>query len=183
MAERLETYVLNDLDIVDRRILSELQRNGRIANSDLAARVGLSPPPCSRRVRSLTTKGYVRRVRALLDEKLLGFAVTSFVEVRLRSQRDGQLACFEETIRSISHVLECWRVLGGSDYVLKCIAASIAEFQSQIAYFASLPNVQNVKSSVTLWSAKDVGVPLEVYQRPASRFTSAVSRLGTEARS
>lgn len=143
------------LDAVDLRILSELQTNGRITNIDLADRVGLSPPPCLRRMRSLRTRGYIRGFRALIEEKLLGFEILAFVMIQLESQANARLSEFETAMQKNPHVLECWLVSGDTDYVLRCVARNLSSLQSLLAQFAALPNVRNVKSALALRRTKD----------------------------
>src|SRR3979411_3508174 len=96
------------LDAIDRQILKELQEDGRMTNVELARRVGISAPPCLRRVRALEEAGYIRGFRALLDEKLLGYEVTIFAMVHLSSQAEGELNAFEEFVRKHPLVRECW---------------------------------------------------------------------------
>ena len=87
------------LDAIDRKILKELQDDGRITNVELARRVGISAPPCLRRVRALEEAGYIKGYRALLDEKLLGYEVTVFAMVHLTSQAEADLKAFEDFVR------------------------------------------------------------------------------------
>src|SRR6201982_1740171 len=100
------------LDSIDRRILKELQADGRITNVELANRVGISAPPCLRRVRALEEAGYIKGFRALLDEKLLGYDVTVFAMVHLASQADADLQAFEAFVQGKSVVRECWMLSG-----------------------------------------------------------------------
>src|SRR5205085_4207288 len=100
-------FVLARLDAIDRKILSELQEDGRMTNVELARRVGISAPPCLRRVRALEEAGYIRGFRALLDEKKLGFEVTAFALVHLSSQAEADLAAFEAFVRTKPSVREC----------------------------------------------------------------------------
>ena len=106
------------LDDIDRNILRELQDNGRITNVELARRVGISAPPCLRRVRALEEAGYIKGYRALLDEKLLGFEVTVFAMVHLSSQAETDLIAFEEFVRRQPLVRECWMLSGEIDFIL-----------------------------------------------------------------
>ena len=96
------------LDAIDRQILKELQDDGRITNVELARRVGISAPPCLRRVRALEQAGYIMGYRALLDEKLLGYEVTVFAMVHLSSQAEADLRAFEDFVRAQPLVRECW---------------------------------------------------------------------------
>jgi len=150
------------LDDVDRHILRELQDNGRITNVELARRVGISAPPCLRRVRALEEDGYIKGYRALLDEKKLGFELTAFAMVHLSTQADADLQAFEQFVRTKPLVRECWMLSGEIDFVLKCVAPNLAAFQALVAELTAAPQVRNVKTSLTLRNSKDAAmVPLE----------------------
>jgi DNA-binding Lrp family transcriptional regulator len=151
------------LDSIDRHILSELQDNGRITNVELARRVGISPPPCLRRVRALERAGYIRGYRALLDEKALGCEVTAFAMVHLASQAETDLAAFETFVRAQPIVRECWMLSGEIDFLLKCVAPNLPAFQSFVTELTAASNVRNVKTSLTLRNSKNApSVPLEM---------------------
>jgi DNA-binding Lrp family transcriptional regulator len=151
------------LDAIDWQILQELQEDGRITNVDLARRVGISPPPCLRRMRALEQAGYIKGYRALLDEKLLGYEVTVFAMVHLTSQAEADLNAFEKFVREQPLVRECWMLSGEIDFLLKCVAPSLATFQSFVGELTAQPNVRNVKTSLTLKNSKDAAaVPLEL---------------------
>jgi DNA-binding Lrp family transcriptional regulator len=151
------------LDAIDRKILKELQDNGRITNVELARRVGISAPPCLRRVRALEEEGYVRGYRALLDEKKLGYEITVFAMVHLASQAEPDLKAFETFVRREPFVRECWMLSGEIDFILKCVAPSLTTFQDFVARLTSEPHVRNVKTSLTLRNSKDAPtVPLEM---------------------
>ena len=113
------------LDSIDRHFLRELQDDGRITNVELARRVGISAPPCLRRVRALEEAGYIKSYRALLDEKKLGFELTAFAMVHLSSQADADLQEFERFVRTLPLVRECWMLSGEIDFVLKCVAPNL----------------------------------------------------------
>jgi len=150
------------LDAIDRRILRELQDDGRITNVELARRVGISPPPCLRRVRALEEAGYIKGYRALLDGKLLGYDVTVFALVHLSSQADADLKQLEEFVRGQPLVRECWMLSGEIDFILKCVAPDLKTFQSFVAELTAAPHVRNVKTSLTLRNSKDAAlVPME----------------------
>ena len=117
------------LDAIDRQILKELQDDGRMTNVELARRVGISAPPCLRRVRALQEAGYIKGYRALLDEKNLGFEVTAFAMVHLSSQAEADLAAFEHFVRTQPLVRECWMLSGEIDFVLKCVAPDLTHFR------------------------------------------------------
>jgi DNA-binding Lrp family transcriptional regulator len=150
------------LDDIDRNILRELQDDGRITNVELARRVGISAPPCLRRVRALEEAGYIKGYRALLDEKLLGFEVTVFAMVHLSSQAESDLIAFEEFVRRQPLVRECWMLSGEIDFILKCVAPDLKTFQSFVTELTAAPHVRNVKTSLTLRNSKDAAVvPME----------------------
>ncbi|MDO5370660.1 Lrp/AsnC family transcriptional regulator, partial [Paracoccus sp. (in: a-proteobacteria)] len=113
----------SDLDPTDRRILSVLQREGRISNADLAARINLSASACHRRVQRLEEAGYIAGYVALLDPRRLGRTTTVFVEITLSGQADELLDAFEKAVRAIPDVLECHLMAGTADYLLKVMAA------------------------------------------------------------
>jgi DNA-binding Lrp family transcriptional regulator len=150
------------LDQIDRKILQQLQDDGRITNVELARRVGISPPPCLRRVRALEEAGYIRGYRGLLDEKLLGFEVTVFAMVHLTSQAEADLREFEDFVRKAPLVRECWMLSGEIDFILKCVAPDLKTFQAFVAELTAAPHVRNVKTSLTLRNSKDAAmVPFE----------------------
>jgi DNA-binding Lrp family transcriptional regulator len=151
------------LDATDWKILKELQEDGRMTNVELARRVGISPPPCLRRVRALQKAGFIKGFRALLDEKALGCEVTAFAMVHLASQADSDLAAFEAFVRAQPIVRECWMLSGEIDFILKCVAPNLAAFQGFVAELTAAPTVRNVKTSLTLRQSKDAPtVPLEL---------------------
>ena len=150
------------LDSIDWHILKELQENGRITNVELARRVGISPPPCLRRVRALEGEGYIKGYRALLDEKALGCEVTAFAMVHLVSQADADLVAFETFVRAQPLVRECWMLSGEIDFLLKCVAPNLSTFQAFVTELTAAPHVRNVKTSLTLRNSKNAPiVPLE----------------------
>jgi DNA-binding Lrp family transcriptional regulator len=151
------------LDRIDLKILKELQDDGRMTNVELARRVGISAPPCLRRVRALEEAGFIKGYRALLDEKLLGYEVTVFAMVHLSSQAETDLKAFEDFVRQKPLVRECWMLSGEIDFVLKCVAPDLKTFQAFVAELTSAPNVRNVKTSLTLRNSKDAAmVPMEL---------------------
>lgn len=150
------------LDAIDWKILAELQRDGRITNVELSRRVGISAPPCLRRMRALEEVGIIRGYRALLDEKRLGYDITVFAMVHLISQAEADLAAFEERVRDWPLVRECWMLSGEVDFILKCVAPDLNTFQGFVSELTSVSNVRNVKTALTLRRSKDeASVPLE----------------------
>jgi DNA-binding Lrp family transcriptional regulator len=154
--------VSRSLDEIDLKILAEIQADGRITNVELAKRVGISPPPCLRRVRALEEEGYIHGYRGLLDARKLGFDVTVFAAVHLSSQAEADLRAFEEFVRAEPLVRECWMLSGEIDFVLKCVAPDLKTFQGFVEKLTSAPNVRNVKTSLVLRQSKDAAmVPME----------------------
>jgi DNA-binding Lrp family transcriptional regulator len=150
------------LDEIDRMILRELQANGRITNVALAERVGISAPPCLRRVRALEEAGFIRGYHAELDARSLGYEVTVFAMVSLRSQAEADLVAFEQMVAGWPIVRECHMLNGEIDFILKCVARDLSEFQRFLtANLTSAPNVASVKTSLTIRTAKLApGVPV-----------------------
>src|SRR5262249_4395971 len=124
--------MLARLDATDWRILRELQANGRISNVELAAKVGISPPPCLRRVRALEQAGMINGYFASLGEKAVGFDVLSFAMVGLHSQSEADLRAFENRVLAWPLVRECYMVSGETDFLLKCVAPDVSSFQDFI---------------------------------------------------
>ena len=144
------------LDAIDWMILNELQGDGRITNVELARRVGISAPPCLRRVRALEEAGLILGYRALLDEKGLGFDLTAFVFVGLSSQAEADLVAFGEKVRGWSIVRECHLASGEIDFVLKCVAPDLRAFQIfVIDDLTKTTNVDSVRTSLVLRRIKD----------------------------
>jgi DNA-binding Lrp family transcriptional regulator len=150
------------LDRTDWNILRELQAEGRITNVELARRVGISAPPCLRRVRALEQAGIVRGYTALLDEKKLGFDVAAFAMVGLHSQAEADLVAFEERARAWPIVRECFMLSGEIDFILKCVAPDLAAFQDFIIHeLTAAPNVDSVKTSLAIRRSKqEPGIPI-----------------------
>ena len=151
-----------DLDVTDWRILKELQADGGLTNVLLAQRVGLSPPACLRRVRSLEELGLIEGYTALLDEAGLGFTLTAFAMVRLHNQAETDLRAFEDLVLGWPIVREGYMLSGESDYILKCVAPDMAAFQDFIlGTLTAAPNVASVKTFLTIRRAKrEPGVPV-----------------------
>ncbi|MCW8843014.1 MAG: Lrp/AsnC family transcriptional regulator [Rhodobacteraceae bacterium] len=159
------------LDPIDRKILAELQADGRMTNVELAKRVGISAPPCLRRVRTLEEAGYIRGYHADVDARELGFEVQVFAMVGLVSQAEADLAAFEERCRKWSLVRECHMLNGEVDFVLKCVAPDLSTFQSFLTEdLLKADNVASVKTSLVIRCAKDdPGVPFDVLEDRLSR--------------
>ena len=154
------------LDEIDRKILAELQADGRMTNVELARRVGISAPPCLRRVRTLEEQGYIRGYHAQVDPRALGFEVQVFAMVGLQSQAEVDLSAFEARCRDWPLVRECHMLNGEVDFILKCVAPDLSTFQSFLTEeLTAAENVASVKTSLVIRGAKEVpGVPFEVLE-------------------
>jgi DNA-binding Lrp family transcriptional regulator len=151
------------IDLLDRRILKELQADGRMTNVALASRVGITPPPCLRRVRALEQAGIITGYHADVDERALGFELTGFASVGLHSQAEADLRAFENRVLGWPLVREAYMISGETDYVLKCVAPDLPAFQDfVIRELTAAPNVASVKTSVTIRRVKrEPGVPIQ----------------------
>lgn len=151
------------MDPIDRRLVGLLQANGRITNVELAQRVGLTAPPCLRRVRALEERGFIKGYHAALDPQAMGYAITAFAMVSLKSQAEGDLTAFERHVARIPEVRECHMLNGEIDFLLKIAATDLAQFQSILtASLITAPNVASVKTSLTIRTSKnEPGVPVE----------------------
>ena len=150
------------LDPLDWRILKELQADGSITNVALAQRVGLSAPPCLRRVRALEEAGLISGYTVLLDEAALGFTLTAFAMVGLHGQGEAELRAFENRVLGWPLVREAYMLSGESDYMLKCVAGDLTAFQDFVLNeLTAAPNVASVKTFLTIRRAKrEPGVPI-----------------------
>jgi DNA-binding Lrp family transcriptional regulator len=156
--------VTSKLDAIDLKLLSLLQEDGRMTNVDLAKAVGISAPPCLRRIRVLQDQGYIQGFHADVNEKELGFEVKAFAMVGLHSQAEVDLSAFEERCRNWPLVRECHMLNGEIDFILKCLSPDLSSFQSFITEeLTSADNVASVKTSLVIRGAKDKpGVPFSV---------------------
>ncbi len=154
------------LDEIDRMILAELQADGRMTNVELARRVGISAPPCLRRVRSLEQQGYIRGYHADVNARALGFEVQVYAMVGLVSQAEADLSAFEERCRNWPLVRECHMLNGEVDFILKCVAPDLSGFQGFLTgELTAADNVASVKTSLVIRGAKDApGVPFDVLE-------------------
>ena len=139
-----------EIDATDRRILTALQRDGRISNADLAERVHLSASACHRRVQRLESEGIIRAYVAMLDPIKVDRPSTIFVEITLTGQADEVLETFEREVARVQDVLECHLMAGKADYLLKLVARDTDHFAELHRVLARLPGVQTMQSSFAL---------------------------------
>lgn len=152
------------LDRIDRRILADLQSDGRTTNVELAKRAGISAPPCLRRVRALEESGLIRGYHAEIDSKALGYQVTVFAQVGLASQAEHDLEAFERTVRGWPEVRECHMLAGETDFLLKIVARDWEDYQRFLTTrLTPAANVTHVKSALSIRASKnEPGVPIAV---------------------
>jgi DNA-binding Lrp family transcriptional regulator len=139
------------LDRCDRAIIRILQSNGRITNSQLAESVNLSESACLRRVRTLEDGGFIEGYAALINQQKAGCPVNVFVNITLERQEQAQLRAFEEAVRQVPEVMECYLMSGEYDYLLRVVLADTADFERlHSQHLTRLPNVARVHSSFAL---------------------------------
>jgi DNA-binding Lrp family transcriptional regulator len=142
-------------------ILRELQADGRMTNVELSRRVGISPPPCLRRLRTLEERGFIEGYRAKLNGKLLGYDLVCFAMVHLERQSESELKRFVDVINTWKNVRECWAMSGDIDFLLRCVTPDLSQFQSFVRELTALPNVKSVRTSLAIEQVKDEpGLPL-----------------------
>jgi len=151
------------LDQIDRRILRDLQADGRMTNVDLASRAGISAPPCLRRVRALEQAGYIHGYHADIDAQALGFEVIFFALVGLDGQSDAVLTAFEEMVGDWPEVRECHMCRGPDDFVLKIVARNTAHENELTERLTAAPNVATVRTVQVIRIAKsEPGIPIDM---------------------
>jgi DNA-binding Lrp family transcriptional regulator len=152
------------LDAIDRQILMELQAAGRMTNVELAKRVKITAPPCLRRVRALEKAGYIKGYHADLDAAALGFGVMAFAFVGLSSQAESDLKAFEEEVRDWPQVRACHMLSGEVDFLLRCVARDLPEFQAFVTEkLTAAKNVASVKTALAIRESKnEPGIPIEI---------------------
>ncbi|MBL8700453.1 MAG: Lrp/AsnC family transcriptional regulator [Alphaproteobacteria bacterium] len=143
------------LDEIDRRILGELQRDGRLTNQDLAGRVGMSASPCWRRVRAMEDAGVIKGYAALVEPAALGLHVTVFTQVSLERQQEKGLQVFERAVGAWPEIMECYLMTGDADYLLRVVVPSLAAYEQFLMQkLTRIPGIASIKSSFALRSVK-----------------------------
>jgi DNA-binding Lrp family transcriptional regulator len=159
MQSTAETLILDD---IDRKILAELQEDGRMTNVELARRAGISAPPCLRRVRRLEEAGYIAGYHAATDAQKLGWQIAFFVIVGLESQKQTVLEAFEALVAGWPEVRECHMIRGGGDFLLKLVARDAAHENQLTARLTNGPTVTKVQTLQTIRTSRALaGVPME----------------------
>lgn len=151
------------LDSIDKKILSILQDAGRTTNVELAQKVGITAPPCLRRVKSLEQSGYIESYHASLNPKAMGYTITAFVMVGLSSNSESDLSSFESKIKSWPCVRECYLVNGEYDFILKVVTKDLTQYQEFLTGdLTPTAHVSTVKTAFSVRIAKNLpGIPIE----------------------
>lgn len=143
------------LDVIDARILAELQRDGRITITDLAEKVGLSPSPCLRRVRILEEAGVISGYVAVVDQNKVGLEVNVFASIRLERQREEELERFNAAVAQWPEVMECYLMTGTRDYLMRIVVSSLGDYERFIKdKLSRLDGVSSIESSFALSRVK-----------------------------
>ncbi|MEE8444194.1 MAG: Lrp/AsnC family transcriptional regulator [Alphaproteobacteria bacterium] len=136
-----------DLDATDRKILNQLQADGRMTNAELAERINLSPSACLRRVNRLEADGVIAGYAMLVNQAAIGLGTNVIVEVTLDSQAEEYLNNFEQAVREVPAVMECYLMAGDADYVVRVAVADVADFERiHKEYLSRLPHVARIRS-------------------------------------
>ena len=152
---------LPDLDAIDRRILLELQQDGRMTNVELARRADITAPPCLRRVRRLEEAGIIRGYHADTDPARLGWEIVFFAIVGLESQKEAVLSAFERTVAQWPEVRECHMIRGGGDFLLRLVARDTAHENQLTQRLTGAVAVSRVQTLQTIRTSRSLaGVPL-----------------------
>jgi Lrp/AsnC family transcriptional regulator, leucine-responsive regulatory protein len=147
------------LDALDRKILEHLQADGRVSVVDLAARVGLSPTPCLRRVRNLERSGVISRYVAVLDQRAVGLPVSVFVSIKLEKQRQDSLDNFAKAISRWPEVLECYLMTGSRDYWLRVVVPDLEAYEQFMKQkLTRVEGIASIESSFALEQVKYTNV-------------------------
>ncbi|HYZ63642.1 MAG TPA: Lrp/AsnC family transcriptional regulator [Acetobacteraceae bacterium] len=158
---RLGDNALAELDAIDRRILAELQRDGRMTNVELARRAEITAPPCLRRVRRLEEAGVIRGYHADTDPARLGWEIMFFAIVGLESQKEAVLSAFEQLVADWPEVRECHMIRGGGDFLLRLVARDTAHENQLTQRLTGAPSVSRVQTLQTIRTSRNLaGVPL-----------------------
>lgn len=152
------------LDKIDRKILRDLQADGRMTNVDLSKNAGISAPPCLRRVRALEESGFIKGYYARLDGPSLGYGLTVFAMIKLVSQAEAELQKFQEACEALRPVRECHMLSGEVDFLLRIVAPDWDSYQRFLTEkLTVLDNVTSIKTMPLVRTSKEkAGVPIHV---------------------
>lgn len=148
-------FANKSLDAIDLKILTALQEDGRLTATELAERVGLTTSPCLRRLRLLEEAGIIRGYTALVDQVRVGLPISVFVSIKLDRQSEDAMQRFEAAVRRCPEVLECYLMTGPRDYLLRVVAADLADFERFVkGTLTRIDGIANIESSFALGQVK-----------------------------
>ncbi len=161
--------MITKLDTIDLKILQILQKSGRMTNVDLAKLVGISAPPCLRRLKNLEDAGIIMGYQAQINPKSLSYNITLFAHVGLKENSESQLSAFEKAMQNIDLVRECYRISGEDDFLLKIVAQDFEHYQNVLSKtLLNLSNVERVQTTIVMGNAKsEPGIPVATYEEAA----------------
>lgn len=151
------------MDSIDRKIIHELQKDGRITNNDLATAVNLSPSPCLRRVRKLEREGTLQAYTAIVDHNKCGWPISVFAMIRLQRHDETTVQTFENHVRNLDMILECFLMAGSADYLLHIVGKSLADYETFVkSKLHTIPGIASIESHITYGTVKrDFQLPPE----------------------
>ncbi len=153
----------SELDTIDRAIVAALQADGRLSNVDLAARIGLSPSPCLRRVKRLEREGYIEAYRAMLQRRHIGLGLTVFVGIKIEGHADARADALQEAIVAMPEIVACHMVSGEADYLIEVVVPDLEHYQRfLLGKLLSLPIIKEVRSNIAIQTLKTAApLPLD----------------------
>ncbi len=153
----------SELDTIDRAIVAALQADGRLSNVDLAARIGLSPSPCLRRVKRLEREGYIEAYRAMLQRRRIGLGLTVFVGIKIEGHADARADALQEAIVAMPEIVACHMVSGEADYLIEVVVPDLEHYQRfLLGKLLSLPIIKEVRSNIAIQTLKTAApLPLD----------------------
>lgn len=143
------------MDTIDRNIVSELQKDGRITNNDLASAINLSPSPCLRRVKKLEREGIVQKYTAVVDHAKCGWPISVFAMIRLQRHDEGTVQTFENHVRALNMILECFLMAGSADYLVHIVGRSLEDYEKFVkTKLHTIPGIASIESHIAYGTIK-----------------------------
>ncbi len=144
-----------NLDATDLRIMKVLQEDGKLSNTDLSEKVGLSASPCLRRVRRLEQDGFIQTYRAVLDRQAIGLSLTVFLAIKQESASQDAVEQLESELRTMPEIINCHATSGDSDYLVELVVSNVNAFEKLLSKtLRKLPNIREIRSTIALKSIK-----------------------------
>lgn len=147
------------MDSIDRKIIRELQKNGRITNQELATKVNLSPSPCLRRLKALEERGIIKGYSAVIDAKSYGLPLTALIRIKLDRHSEDAVRQFEDRVRRLDEVIECHVLTGSTDYFMKVLVAGLEEYEEFVRkQIHPIGDINSIDSSFVYGTVKTTNV-------------------------